>query len=665
MKPKKLSELIIAIIIVLVSVISFKYSYVFFKVSPVALLNSILFDLSFINPTAFKFIILHLLKFLLVLPLFCCAWFIGNTLLRLLKINILKPAEQAVLSITIGTGVLGYCIFILASIHQLNKTAVSVFICMLFIVSLFFTASGLIKNRKYTTIRIPAITVNIYQFLLIPFILLNFLSTFFPEIFFDALVYHLAIPANYIQNHGLINLPHNIFSCLPNLSGMVFSYGLIFHDIYLVKIINFYLGSLLLYSIYIKGRGPALLMFLSIPITALNLWCTGSDILMTLFLFWAVALYALWFYKNKNVKLLYLSAFLLGLALSTKYTAGFCIPILLAGIIYKHKNNRLADITTVTAGFISIIFLLLIPWWLKNYVYCGNPFFPYLTNLFGTGTFSSETLNNYLLDARHGYSGLTSSINGLRNLVGSAFFATGEGRAGFTGPVFLMLLPFLFFGFKNAKLRHASYLFSSVLLIWLFSTHMIRHLVPFLLFLFIPVSLRLYHRRNLSTLLALLLALNFYWLLVIFQTKYHGLKIITGQINTETYLYMEHPGIYRTPSYKAYTFLKSACAVTPGKVLLAGETRQFYCDVPSICSSPYDKPYLFELMEQSADLKDMANRFKTQNIRYILFNKLEFIRLTPARFREKKYISALNKFLGSYTVKIYNDNFVDIYEIKM
>ena len=639
------------------------HTYKFFSITLLGLLSSIAQDISLFNLKSISFLFLHLIRFMCVFLLFFNIWWVGNRLLNLLRFDSYPDEKHTILSFGLGMGTIGYFVFLLGTIGLLTKTILFICLVILSLVSLIHIYVSIKNGPNQFRFKILKPKFNIYFFLIFPFLLLSFIATTFPEIFYDSLVYHLAIPDAYLKAGGIISMPANIYSTLPHLMSLIYCFGLIFSDALIVKIISFFIGLLLIYAIYITGKEFAVLVFLSIPLVALNLWCAGSDIGMAFFLLLGLILFKDWFFEqNENKKLLYLSGLLLGFAIASKLTAALGLPYIIGSVIYKHKNSFIAYYKTILL-FLLFISLPLIPWLCKNYIFYGDPFLPFFTNIFGSDPWGKYTLNSFFMDTKSGYGGISTVLHGFKKIFISSITGAESGRAGFIGPVFLLLIPLVLIYFKDKKTRSSAYYLASVILVWMFSTHMVRHLFPHMLILFAAVSVAIENNKQFKLILALLLFTNVYWIALIFQTKYDGLKIITGQCGVSDYLSIKHQNIYHCPSYPAYKFLEENSDTKYDHVLIVGEARGFYCKNLSISNSQHDSPVLFDAISRSAGPAALKEWAYTNKIKFIIINWIEVNRLLPEKYRQENYLKSVNTFLDKYTSRVYINNYLEIYKI--
>ncbi len=657
---KGLSKQIITVCVTLALVSVFLFYFMasarVIDTTPVVLVKSILGDLGPLSVGAAGFWLRHLLRFITCVLFFFCAWWLGGFLLGLFGINNLSAEKSILFSTGLGLGILGYLVFLLGVMNLLKPG----FMLGLFVILALAAALHTVFSGK--AYRLPEIKFSIYCILIAPFLLLAFAATTFPEVFYDALTYHLALPQAYLQEGRMVNLPSNIYSTIPHLASLIYTWGLVLGDVHLVKLMNFCVGLLLVYAVYITGRELAVILMISLPLIALNQWCAGSDIFMTFFLILGLIVFYGWFTGEEGQeKPLYAAGVFLGLAVAAKYTAAFGIPFLAGAVLYRCRKANGRNTVKVTGIFLLFIILPLLPWWIKNCIHTGNPFFPFLTEIFGSGQWVSDSIASFRGDVRYGYNGIGTILNGLMRVIRTGISGASEGRAGFTGPVLLLLLPFMVRAFKDRKVRWSVYYLLSVLVFWLFSTHMVRHLVPHMIVAFIALSTVIERRRTVRVMVIILACVNLYWLVSVFRMKYDGLKVATGRWTSEEYLLQEHPGVYFNPSYGAYRYIRDNVDYKDSRVIILGEARQFYCPMRALCNTVHDIPVFFETVSRCRDVKEVEKWMDSEGVTHIIVNRDEVGRLVPEKYLDKDCRLLLREYFENHTTRMYGDRWVVLY----
>ena len=218
-----------------------------------------------------------------------------------------------------------------------------------------------------------------------------------PEIGEDALRCHLYIPKLYIQNHKIFNVDNfSSYSNMPFNIQMIYTLGLLVEGEIVAKLINFALGLTIIAAIfsfckrYFNARMGVIasLIFYITPSVYNNSITANTDIGEVLFLFLSVYILFIWNEFKKN-NLLILSAIFYGIALGSKYNSLYAlVPLLFfigmgTGLNIKRIGKNIFLFIAVVVIFISI-------WWIKAYIYTGNPVFPYLNKIFNSNLWQRD-----------------------------------------------------------------------------------------------------------------------------------------------------------------------------------------------------------------------------------------------------------------------------------
>jgi hypothetical protein len=216
--------------------------------------------------------------------------------------------------------------------------------------------------------------------LLVSFALLLSLA---PPVKFDALVYHLAIPHQYL-NSGRIGFLENVYWGMPELGEMLYTLGIAMGGDAAATALGWTFGvitlaSLLGYVDDLYGAGAAWAAIASLLAgftLAVSLSWGYVDWLALLFGTGFLLVLDLW-HRETGTKFLVLAGLFAGMALGTKYTAGV---LLLCGLGLIIFHGRQAKSTVVKSALIFLAFACLAaaPWWIRNFLETGNPFYPLL-----------------------------------------------------------------------------------------------------------------------------------------------------------------------------------------------------------------------------------------------------------------------------------------------
>jgi hypothetical protein len=208
-----------------------------------------------------------------------------------------------------------------------------------------------------------------------------------PPISRDALIHHLAIPNLWLKHGGFYEIPWADYSYYPMNTDLLFLVCLYFKNDIAPKFIHMAFGTgigLLVY-IYLKkrmGHNWGLLGAVIFITTPIVVWLSTSayiDLGMTFFTTASIMTFIKWRdseYKKLNWFLI--SSFCMGMALGSKYNALIAWFILNLILMYSYVRDTHRQMAALQYGIMFFVVAVLVasPWYLKNYLQTGNPFYP-------------------------------------------------------------------------------------------------------------------------------------------------------------------------------------------------------------------------------------------------------------------------------------------------
>ena len=214
-----------------------------------------------------------------------------------------------------------------------------------------------------------------------------------PPISRDALIHHLAIPKLWIRNGGFYAIPWAEYSYYPMYINLIYLVCLYFNNDIAPKLIHLSFGLATGISIYLYLKEKynnnwgllGMIIFITTPIIIWLSTAVYVDLGMTFFTTSSVLLWIKWRDDNYNqFKWFFLSAVCMGFAVGSKYNALIALMIvnlLLVFIYVQDKNDQIASVRYGLFFFI-ITAIAASPWYLKNYYFTGNPFYPLFNSIF-------------------------------------------------------------------------------------------------------------------------------------------------------------------------------------------------------------------------------------------------------------------------------------------
>lgn len=316
---------------------------------------------------------------------------IGLRLLKIVRADVLlDERETPLFAIPLGLTLLGYVSWAISLGRMYNAPtllATVLLLAAIFRQDMLTIARSITAWRPGPTRWRPeSVAIAVVILALLTVTLLRALA---PPTDYDALMYHLAGPARYLQSGQYLpwlpNLPQSAF---PFSLEMVFGLGMALGNDSVPALLCYALGlitcgSLLCFAsrfINQKRAGLyAVLALLSTTYVIETMGIAGADPLWILSEF--MALYALIAWRRqRNNRWLVLAGAMLGVALTTKYLAieGCLLAALVVAdtVVIRWRQP-------VGRGICAVALLALVttavclPWYAKNWLFFGNPVYPF------------------------------------------------------------------------------------------------------------------------------------------------------------------------------------------------------------------------------------------------------------------------------------------------
>lgn len=602
---------------------------------------------------------------------------LGQIFFRLIKLKAESYIENFLLSFAFGLGLSAYIIFFLGLGKLLYVSLIVLIIFLLAGTGLFF----IIKDK-------PKVSFNFLSEISLPYFLkfslvaififaaiINLTASFTPELFYDSLVYHLAIPQVYLQQHQIRPISYNIFSHFPQIMEMIYVICLALKDEILAKLLAWLLGMMTCMAIYVFGKKffnkcvgfMAAIFFYATPLISM-ISCTTKIDLATSF-FGVLAVLA--FFKGKeNFRWYLLSGCFAGFSMGTKYVGSFIAMALTAEFIWQLVFSGKASFKNTCRSFLLFglfIFVFISPWLLRNYIWQGNPVYPYLEQIFGGQAVNLEKLN-ILLAEQSG-----AKFQTWTQWVTLPWQLTMKGISSDTamGPLFLMFLPLIFLvsGENNGRRQLGRIIFFSFLVgfmvtrLWRFHLAASALLCIFL-FSFMIETKKKFLGYFVCSIIIIVGSLVFLRTAVTIRIYHDPLNYLIGLPGKTEYLTATHPG-YPNPPYAVLDWAnknleKNAC------ILFLGECRGYYLQRNFIAASVYDENPFNVCLNQSKDAQDLLDKLIGMKVTHILYNGREAERLGSYKIfdwdKEKDVI--VNQFWKENLVELYRHNDISLYKLK-
>ena len=615
---------------------------------------------------------------------------LGEIILNRFKLTP-SPLERKIFGAGLGLSALGFIVFFLGIFKLYYFFTGFILTGVLFIIlwpqikKILIDLLDLARNSAALSFSQPLRRLILIAIIISLLIIL--MGTLIPPLDYDALEYHLGVPAQYIKAHGIIYMPYNVFSNFPLHMEMLYTLSLLLGSPILAKMLHFLFLILTLFIILLIGnkisakagllpstrlRQSGLcsaLIFVNIPIVAITSAKAYNDLGLTFF--GLLTIYCLWIWQEqKDKKLLILAGLFCGSSLAMKYTAIIFFLAPLAVFIFISSLRQKREIAKFPCFqvmlrpllFVVISLLVVSPWFIKNLVYKGNPVFPLAYKQFGGHNWGDFEADRFKKHHQADLTDFKKVLDAPKKIVSGQ-----EGNIGFT---ILLFIPFLFFIKRPMSPIKCFGLYSIFyFLFWIFFTHhMPRFLMPALAILSILaaysisyfLNTRKYISYSMITLLTIGLVFNSARLFYQFSVM-HPLQFISGKDSKTEYLskvFYLHPAI----DFMNINLPESS------KTLFVAEARTFYCEKDIVSNTPLDKNIIVEIANKSTGAKDILNALQDMGITHVLYNFTEAKRISFSydsfNWIDPKAQNNYMDFMEKYLKILFSQEGVIVAEIK-
>ncbi|HYV51368.1 MAG TPA: phospholipid carrier-dependent glycosyltransferase, partial [Dongiaceae bacterium] len=309
----------------------------------------------------------------------CVAAAAGRAVLRHAGPAGLGELEKNVVGATLGLGLLATTVFALAALGLLRPWAIA----LALVLSIALSFSDLRDMIAAFRPREPGLAGAALGLLLA----LALWTAWVPPHQYDALVYHLPLPAAYLRTGRLLNLEHLIYSHFPQNAEMLFALGLSTGSELLPQLLSWFATALSVGWVFTQAKGrvspkTAWLASLIVASHASVMILAGTAYVEAFVMLWLTAAVLSWVRGIETQEArgrrawLMLAGVFAGLAVGTKYTAGICAASLAIFSLVRWMQKKADESEPLLFAIPAAICGA--PWLIKNWILLGNPVFPFL-----------------------------------------------------------------------------------------------------------------------------------------------------------------------------------------------------------------------------------------------------------------------------------------------
>jgi hypothetical protein len=606
---------------------------------------------------------------------------LGHWTCRKLKVPAVSIGDLVVYSVGLGLGELSLLVLLLAVGGLLYSwMAWLLLICGLCLFGYQICRADVISRIIHAFPRWESLSIpSLFNLFLLLVIVSSFFYSFIayamvPPMSWDEISYHLAIPKIYVQHHRIIYIPYIAYSNMPFTMEMLYTLALLLGSDILPHLLTLTTslltgGALVLFSRKYLHRQVGLLaatLYFNMQMIKRLSGVALVDVPLGLFSFLAVCTFWGWLEK-REIPWLLLSAMLSGFAASTKLT-GAAIPLILTailvfdGLVRRGTQFRVVVEQAFLYGLIS--FLVVGPWYLKSYLYTGNPIWPFGYDVFGGRDWDSLG-TEYLL----GYLHTTNLSPTLSNFVLMPWYLFKESGqfGGYAIGGFVLGFAPLSLAFRGDKARLVNYLVivcASFYSVWFFLTHQSRFLLPIVPTLCVLSAYSFYRLCQVKIKGLTLLCqagVLFYFIVglpfidaVQQDLLNDGSSYIMGKVSRQDFLEQ------RINTYEVFQYANSQLPPEAKILLIPYESRGYYLDREYIWANPISQRFI--KFEQIPNADALAKKLKEMGISHLILNPSNVF--TNVRFWDH-CSHLLNNLKEKYAEPIYEKNDIILYKLQV
>ncbi|MBI5242192.1 MAG: glycosyltransferase family 39 protein [Elusimicrobia bacterium] len=504
--------------------------------------------------------------------------------------------------------------------------------------------------------------------------LMCLLGAMAPEVFYDSLVYHLALPKLYLLRGSIVPTPHNIYSGLPLGVQTLYGLALAISDDRLAALLHASFGLWTAVAVYLIGRRHicaeagafAAFAFYLCPAALYASWNCGVDLASSFLC--ALSLLALLRglgaeEPGLTLRWALVAGLLAGFAAGTKYNVLPVAAILV--LIHAWGSRRLGRPLKDCAAMAGAAALTFSPWLIKNLLFFGNPLYPFLTGIFGGGALIADWKGFLEASGSRNLAQTLSTWAGWKGLLLQPWITSvGDWPLGdWPGPVFILLLPVAFFlRFKSDSERAVAAAAAGGYLAWTLASHLVRYMLPSFPFLALCAALVIrqgvlprWVRR--AAWAAALFAGAFNFQAAFSQGAGIGQWLfLEGRVSKTDYL-MTQRVTYGLPYYSAAEFMNRELP-RDARVLVLGESRAFYIERDVIAATVFDHNPFWLAVRESKTPEELLSKVRGLGITHIFLSarQLAYREHSPGIFpRDAARNPAYQVFWGKYLRTIFED----------
>ena len=319
--------------------------------------------------------------------------------------------DELPFSVALGMGILSYLILALGLLGQIKVWTFTAVVLALALVGWRQIARlareaarylALPKRLDWFVLPLAVLLITMWVFTLIGALAPS------ADIDYDGLVYHLTLPKVYIHDGRIHAIPWLSHSNFPFTLEMLYMLGLLFQGQSLAKLFHFGCGWLAVLAVFGFSRWAwgkragwlAAAVFAAIPLVAWEMVSAYNELAFALYAFLAIFAFSKWSVgrsEGAGNSWLWVAAIMCGFAMGSKTLAGIVLAFGALAILARERGRRREGLLVPLIGFVAIAAAVASPWYIKSYLWTGNPVYPFAYGIFDGRYWSADRAQLYTI----------------------------------------------------------------------------------------------------------------------------------------------------------------------------------------------------------------------------------------------------------------------------
>ncbi|MCD6216287.1 hypothetical protein J7L05_00325 [bacterium] len=307
------------------------------------------------------------------------------------------PLERFLIMQAIGFTLTWLFVFLLCAVHVLQPFWIHLWIiagCVIYILNWrkeVYKGVWLTEiSSGFSNLNIRALVILMSSLAVVSYCIFLYL-TFAPTTTWDPLDYHYVMPREWLANSGFVNLPKIMYSNFPASVELIWLTGMALYGEIVSNHLTWWFGFLMGLTLLHIGKKwfstvagwIGLVLFLALPIVYTE-EIPGGVIDLAVFTFNLLTIhFALLYAKDENREDAFLTCLFASNGLAMKHSSLLSLIFAIAIILFVfYKKGKLNAGLKSSAIISACAFILPLLWYIKSYIYTGNPVYPFMDSVF-------------------------------------------------------------------------------------------------------------------------------------------------------------------------------------------------------------------------------------------------------------------------------------------